>query len=262
VEQMLAQNPVDIRALRALGQIYDSQRQPDKATEKIRSYVAQRPNSAEAQSYLATRLLRSGQRADARFALLAAKGADPNASGPTLMLARLDAEDGKLDLARQSASAVLQSDPQSASAWMILGMVEEDSDHIPQAIDAYRKVLLKEPAHSLALNNLAFCLSRTSGGLDEALQYGQKAKEVAPESAAVADTLGWIYYQKQLYPSALRELQAAANAVDAPMVKLHLGLTYVQLGDKKRGVGLLEAAVKASPELRAQVPQSILEAMR
>ena len=47
----------------------------------------------------------------------------------------------------------------------------------------------------MALNGLAYLLAETRQP-DEAIKYAQKAKELAPDSPAVDDTLGWTYFQK------------------------------------------------------------------
>ena len=57
-----------------------------------------------------------------------------------------------------------------------------------------------------------------------------------PRSPAVADTLGWVYYQKGAYRSAVDSLREAlrlardSNSPDNPRLHYHLGMAYAKSG--------------------------------
>jgi Flp pilus assembly protein TadD len=60
----------------------------------------------------------------------------------------------------------------------------------------------------------------------------------------VADTLGWIYYKKQQYDPAIRELMdAVEKAPDNPEYQYHLGVAYAAKGDVAKARTALEKAV-------------------
>jgi tetratricopeptide (TPR) repeat protein len=99
------------------------------------------------------------------------------------------------------------------------------------------------------LNNLAMLLSRDSTKLDDAVSLAQKAKELAPQSPYVLDTLGWIYYRKGLYSLAAVELERAVGDAQRPTSQYHLGLTYNRLGDTTKGGRLIAAALAKEPKL-------------
>jgi tetratricopeptide (TPR) repeat protein len=75
---------------------------------------------------------------------------------------------------------------------------------------------------TMALNNLAYLLSKDDP--DEALKYAQQAGELAPDSPAVQDTLGWAYYCKGNYEGAIRYLKTAVEKDGTPRRKYHLGM--------------------------------------
>ncbi len=50
---------------------------------------------------------------------------------------------------------------------------------------------------------LASVMLQSGGNLDVALSLAQTARRGMPDSPNVADTLGWIYYQKGAYRSAV-----------------------------------------------------------
>ena len=94
---------------------------------------------------------------------------------------------------------------------------------------------------------------------DEALKYAQKAKELAPDNAAVDDTLGWTYYQKGLYSLAVTHLEGATARDGTPRRKYHLAMAYCKAGDPKRGRQAYDAAYKMDPNLpEAQAARQVL----
>jgi len=56
----------------------------------------------------------------------------------------------------------------------------------------------------LLLNSAAYLTAETGGDLDEALTFVQRAMQVDSKPPAFSDTLGWIYYKKNLMDSARR----------------------------------------------------------
>jgi tetratricopeptide (TPR) repeat protein len=127
--------------------------------------------------------------------------------------------------------------------------VEERAGNLPAAALQYRKVLEVNDQNVVALNNLAFLLTDLGPRVDEALTLAQKASELAPESAYVQDTLGWVLYRKGLYPSAIQYLEKAVSKEPTDRRKCHLALAYLKSGNQQRGREMLAAAVKMSPEL-------------
>jgi Tfp pilus assembly protein PilF len=84
---------------------------------------------------------------------------------------------------------------------------------------------------------------------DGALKYGQQAMELAPDSAMVQDTLGWIYYRKGVYERAVQYLQTAVTKEPTPRRQFHLALSYIKQGDKDRGRNLMQSALAKDPNL-------------
>ena len=67
-----------------------------------------------------------------------------------------------------------------------------------EALREYDKVLADDPANPIALNNASYLLAEHGGSLDEALLFALRAHELAPDSAEIADTLGWVYFQRNM----------------------------------------------------------------
>ena len=84
-----------------------------------------------------------------------------------------------------------------------------------------------------------------SGNIDVALNLAQKAKEQVPEEAHISDTLGWIYYKKNVPGTAITYLKEAADKMpDQPSVRYHLGMAYYKNGNRDLAKKELSAALK------------------
>ena len=61
----------------------------------------------------------------------------------------------------------------------------------------------------------------------------------------MADTLGWVYYKKGLYDSAIAEFKASlAKAPENPTIMYHLGLAYAKKGETDKARAELERALR------------------
>src|SRR5439155_7563837 len=59
----------------------------------------------------------------------------------------------------------------------------------------------------------------------------RKARDLQPQDAAVADTLGWVLYKRGDYQQALPVLQESAEkAPDSPEIQFHLGMIAYMMG--------------------------------
>lgn len=254
-ESALQQEPDNTRALGALAQTYIAENQRARAGEVIQKHAASRTNSAEMQNFLASWYSRTGYRGEARKAYEAALTAEPKNMPATLALAQLDLSEGNFDGVRQRLGEMLVNNPNSVEALVYLAMAAEGSGNHEAAIAGYQKALSLDPEGPLAvisLNNLAYRLSETRNALDEALNHAQRAKELAPENKQVDDTLGWIYYRKGIFATALEYLQSAA-ASDAgkksALIQYHLAMCQIRGGDVDNGRRTLAYAKSLDPNL-------------
>jgi tetratricopeptide (TPR) repeat protein len=61
----------------------------------------------------------------------------------------------------------------------------------------------------------------------------------------VMDTLGWVYYKKGLYDSAIAEFRASlSKAAENPTVIFHLGLAYHKKGELDKARAELKRALE------------------
>jgi tetratricopeptide (TPR) repeat protein len=117
----------------------------------------------------------------------------------------------------------------------------------------YQKALEIQPDNPLASNNLAYVMLQQGGNVDVALAMAQTAHRGMPDSSNAADTLGWAYYQKGVYQSAIEMFQESLRinekrgAADDPTIHYHLGLAYQKVNQPAQARQQLERALKINP---------------
>jgi tetratricopeptide (TPR) repeat protein len=257
-QSALDQEPDNTRALSALAQTYLDQNQQARAAEVVKKHASSRPNSAEMQIFLGSWYSRTGYRTEARQAYQAALANDAANVQAKMALAQLDLSEGNYDGVRATLRGVALDNPNNVEALVYLAMAAEGSNNYDAAIQGYQKALNLSPEGPLAvisLNNLAYRLSETRGELDEALNYAQKAKELAPQNRQVDDTLGWIYYRKGIYGTALEYLKSAASSdtgKKSAAVQYHLAMCQMQMGD----VSSARQTLAYAKSLNANLPEA------
>ena len=162
-------------------------------------------------------------------------------------LARIDFAEGHVDEALKNLSGILERSDNN-QARLLIAEIEQTAGHPSSSLQHYRRAVDANPNDVVALNNLAYMLAENPAGMDEALKLGQRAMELAPDNALVADTLGWVLYRKGLYDSAIRYFEKAALNQE-PVVQYHLAMACFKAGNLKRGNQALEAALRQNPRL-------------
>ena len=91
----------------------------------------------------------------------------------------------------------------------------------------------------------------------------QTARRQLPDNPNSADTLGWAFYHKQVYTSAINLFKEALKTEpENPLFNYHLGLAYAKNGQPALARQQLERVVKIKPnfpdvdELRRAVAEA------
>ena len=82
-----------------------------------------------------------------------------------------------------------------------------------------------------------------------ALNLAQDAKAQVPDDPHISDTLGWIYYKKNIYGRAVSYLKEASEKVpDNPVIRYHLGMAYFKNDNKAMAKKELAKAIELNPK--------------
>jgi len=129
-----------------------------------------------------------------------------------------------------------------------LGILYESLKKYDKAKEYYQKVLKINSRFAPAQNNLAYLYAETGGNIDEALTLAQSAKEQFPDDPHISDTLGWVYYKKNIFTRAITYLKEANEKVpDSPVMRYHLGMAFYKNGDKENAKKELGKAIELNP---------------
>ena len=222
-------------SLDALAKTYalSLRKQPAVAMQTVQRYVSAQPKSAPLQNLLGQWLAAKNRYKEARNAFEAALAVDPSLDSARISLAYLDIYEGNLKSARQTLESVVRTPTFAVPGYFALAVADERDGNATAAIAHYRKVLDADPDNIPALNNLAYHLASDSDQPDEALKYAQKAKELAPGSVSVDDTIGWAFYRKGLYDTAVKYLESSvAKQSTGGKGKYHLSPWHTSRPDR------------------------------
>jgi tetratricopeptide (TPR) repeat protein len=164
------------------------------------------------------------------------------------LLAQLYVRERKLDQARNELSRLAALQKRPVGAQTMIGMLYQQEGRSDEARKIYEQVLVYEPRAAVAANNLAWMMAERNDNLDLALKYAQTAKEVLPDQPEVNDTLGWIYFKKDLPSMAIGPFQLAIEKdPNNAVYHYRLGLAHQKAGDNVKARQALQQALKLNP---------------
>jgi tetratricopeptide (TPR) repeat protein len=141
-------------------------------------------------------------------------------------------------------------EPKSIAAQTMVGLVLERMNRIEDAKKTYERVIAMDRHAAVAANNLAWLYAEGGGNIDIATELAQTAKSQAPDQPAFNDTLGWIYYKKNLADQAVPLFrQSLEKDADNALTHYHLGMAYAKMGEDSKAIGELKRALALDPKL-------------
>jgi tetratricopeptide (TPR) repeat protein len=111
-----------------------------------------------------------------------------------------------------------------------------------------REGLAKYPSNPDLMNELAYFWADKEENLTAALTLGRRALALDPDSGAIQDTCGWIYFKMDRTKDALPYLQRAAILTNNdPVVLQHVGDAYLKLGHRREAIAAWRLALEKDP---------------
>ncbi len=168
----------------------------------------------------------------------------PDTLGAYIMLGRIFAVTGKTGDALAEIERGIEVSPRNISALMLAAVLRANAGDHAQAAARYEQVLAIKPDFYPALNNLAYLCAEQLDDLDRALDLALRARQAEPENPFVADTLGWVAYQRGDYGWALAMIREGANMLSGyPEVLYHAGLAQAAVGRETAAAETLDQAL-------------------
>ena len=245
-------DPASSEALAGLVALDLGAKDSPAAVRRIEARLSTAPKDAHAWFLAARTYAIVGNAAQTERALLTTVALDPANVQAFAMIGDLYGFQGDVGRAVQQFQAWAVREPRSVAAHTMVALLLERLHRLPEAKTAYEKVLDLDPHAAVAANNLAWLTSEQGGNLDQASELAQMAKSQAPDQPAFNDTLGWIYFKKNLAEESIPLFrQSLEKDPDNALTHYHLGMAYAKLGEDAKAIIALKRSLSLDPHLRA-----------
>jgi len=231
LQEVLRLRPGFTPALGQLVRIDVARKKPEAAIARLKAAAEAQPKSG-AIRYMLGRLYAANRQQDkALEALQEALKLNPGLSGAYRTLASLYASTGKQQEALDKIEGALSVNPRDVSAWMMAALLLQSQGKNKEACERYEKALEIVPGFVPAANNLAYIYNSDPAKRDRAFELAMAAHERVPDNAFVADTFGWILFNRKEHKWAYRILSKSAEQLpDHPDALYHFAVAAAALG--------------------------------
>ncbi len=200
----------------------------DEALTLADEITAAQPNTALGNMLKGDVLVNANRHQEAADAYVAAQAKQPSAAlAVRLFNARM--KTGAKDRAVGALSEWLEQSPDDQATRHVLAGAYLGMKRYDDAIGQYMILSDGSGKNPVILNNLAWLYQQK--GDPKALEYAEQAYQMAPKSAAIVDTLGWILVDNGQYARALELLrQATILAPQESEIRYHLAVALHKSG--------------------------------
>jgi tetratricopeptide (TPR) repeat protein len=248
-EQALEENPKYVEALEQIVAILVSQDKVLQARERVRRQVAMNPQDPRFLNLQGRVLVQSRNFSEAEATYKKAMALDGTLLSTYANLGALYARQGKVGEAIREFETIIAKRPQELSALMILGMLHEQRNDYTRATARYEEALRVDARFAPAANNLAWILIETGGDKERALAYAETASRAFPRDPYIGDTLGWVYYNKQMYVKSVSLLQESVDQLpEHPLILYHYGMAQYANNNSVEAKKALAKFLTLSPD--------------
>jgi tetratricopeptide (TPR) repeat protein len=258
--EVLKLNPKAIAPLEQLVAIDLVRKDYSKASERVASRSQDGSQSAELELLKARIEAAQGKWDMAEASLNRAGEMDPALPGVYQLLINTYLATGKLERALKQAEALSEQKPNDLRALTTVAVISARLGHPEKAISAYERLLSKDPASTTALNNLACLYLEQPAQLDKAYALAKKAREQKASDPAIADTLGWICFKRKEFSQALSLLRESSSQLsDNAEAMYHYAMACSAMGLWGQAAAAFEKSAASPQEFsgKSEIPSRI-----
>ena len=145
--------------------------------------------------------------------------------------------------------------PGNADLLYARALMAEKIDRLDLLETDLRAILDNDPNNATALNALGYTLADRTDRTKEAFEHIKRAYEIRPDDPAVIDSMGWVHYRMGNYDEAEIHLRKAYSLLKDSEIVGHLSELIWKQGNAEEARSLLQEAIKADPENQALLQQ-------
>jgi putative PEP-CTERM system TPR-repeat lipoprotein len=251
----LDSNSADVRI--ALINLQFSQGDPQGAVATAQSFRTANPSST-ADVMLGDTLLKAGHRDQAATVFQQSFAARPNDTSLMRMVG-MSVSGGDAKSGLDAMSKWLEKNPTDTAVRVEYATLLMRQGDRSKATTEYQAVLQRQPNNVLSLNNLGWLKQKDDPR--QAISLVTQASKLAPDSAEVLDTLGWLKLQQKQPAESLPLLKRAHDLRPADgSISYHLVLALDGTGSHDAARGLLKAVVASGAKFEERDAASQLSA--
>ena len=218
LDQALSLQSDYLPAQMALGRLKQRTGKPQEALEIARQIQQQHPQSAQGQLLEGDIHMGAKEYGEA-VRSYAAGFEQKNTSELAIKLFQARWQGGEAG-ALDSLQRWITQSPGDLRVRQILAQAYLRQDQADAAIEQYQAVVEAQPENIVALNNLAWLYHTRKDA--QAVDFAQRAYDLAPDKPEIADTLGWLLLEQGDPERGLELLQeAAGKAPHIPAIRYH-----------------------------------------
>jgi cellulose synthase operon protein C len=197
----------------------------------LRELRDQHADRAEVQALIGQAALAQGDAVEAATAYARAVAAHPGERSWVVGLATAQWQANAREQSQTTLRGWLEANPDDLATWHMLAGRQLGLDQSEAALASYQQILARNPDDPIALNNAAW-LVRDQDPL-KALEYAERAHELAPERPRVVHTLGVVLLAQGDLARALEVLeQAVERDPNAPDFQYNLARAQAEAGHR------------------------------
>lgn len=251
LEKAMATDHGHVQALDTLIQLDMQENKAEAALARIRQIQARYPESHIAYDREGAIYMAQGKPTLAipAYRQAIARGAG---TGTLIMLHRALLATGNIAQADQELNRWLGNNPSDKAARAYFAEYKMLAGDYRAAIAQYEQLIRENPDNPIMLNNLAVLYQRT--GDNRAMATAQHALRLAPESATVLDTLGWILVEQNQPTQGLALIRKALDKVpESGTIRFHYAVALARTGQREKARQELSQLVQGKvdfPELQ------------
>lgn len=233
-----------------LGELYlNATNQPVRAVDMFEKAVKLNPQHGGAHFGLGHAFMQTRNLVRATASFREAARLSPDNPLALIGLSQAQAAQGKLDDAVASLHSARKLAPGLYAVPLQLGMVYQQSKQWAEAYAAYMEAIKLNAELPVAYNNLAWIAVERRERLPEAVQWAQKAVELAPKNHDFVDTLAWAKRAQGDLKGAITLLESITSSQKASLSALyHLGIAKSEAGQKKEALAAFKRVITTNPQ--------------
>lgn len=178
---------------------------------------------------------------------LASEGSDAEVEA-ILARGQILADAGKVEQAFKAYDNGLERLPDNDRLRYARALLAADQGRLDMAEKDLRSLIKQNPNDPQALNALGYTLAEQTDRYQEAFELISRAYKLAPDDAAVEDSMGWVKYRLGENQEALEHLRRALDLQFDPEIAAHLGEVLWVTGSHDQAMKVWNKAIKKNPD--------------